>query len=326
MHIAIFGAGAVGGYYGAKLARSGERLTLLARGAHLKAIRDRGLLVWSPLGDFVVRVEAESEPERVGQVDLVILAVKTYHNPEVLPRLGALCGANTAVLTLQNGVDSVDEVAAAVGSSRVLGGTTYVATAIAAPGIIEQTGTHRRVLIGEAFGDRQVVTDRVARITALLTRADVQAEAFADGRVPIWEKLIYLSPFAAFTGAARRPAGFIWNDPVIREAFLAAVEEVEQVARAEGISVALDVRQRVVEYMHALPPSTRSSLLIDLQQGKRTEVEALQGAVIRRAQSRGVQTPIMRTLYSVLRAASRQGERRGTRRRTLFVPEGRRRL
>jgi 2-dehydropantoate 2-reductase len=306
MHIAIFGSGAVGGYYGAKLARSGERVTFIARGAHLKAIRDRGLAVWSPLGDFVVRAEADSDPERIGPVDLVVLAVKTYHNPEVLPRLGPLCGPQTAVLTLQNGIDSVDEVAAAVGEARVIGGATYLATAIAAPGIIEQTGTHRRVLMGEAFGDRTAISPRVARITALFTGADVQAEAFPDGRVPLWEKLIYLSPFAAFTGSARRPAGFIWNDPVIREAFLSAVDEVEQVARAEGIAVSPEVRQRIVDYMQALPTSTRSSLLIDLQQNKRTEVEALQGAVIRRGQTHGVSTPIMRTLYAVLRAASRQ--------------------
>ena len=209
-------------------------------------------------------------------------------------------------MTLQNGVDSVDDVATAVGAARVLGGTTYVATAIAGPGIIEQTGTHRRVLIGEAFGDRAATSSRVASLVEVLARADVQAEGFADGRVPIWEKLIYLSPFAAFTGAARKPAGFIWNDPVIRESFLAAAREVEDVARAEGIPVAHDVRDRIVEYMTVLPATTRSSLLIDLQQGKRTEVEALQGAVVRRGRARGVATPIMRTLYAVLRAASRQ--------------------
>jgi len=306
MHIAIFGSGAVGGYYGARLARAGERVTFIARGAHLNAIRERGLVIWSPLGDFVIRAETESDPARVGPVDLVILAVKTYHNLEVLPGLGSLCGPETAVLTLQNGVDSVDEVAGAVGEVRVIGGATYIATAIAAPGIIEQTGTHRRVLLGEVFGDRSEVSERVTRLMSLLTRADIEAEAFADGRAPIWEKLIYLSPFAAFTGAARRPAGYIWNDPVIREAFLSAVDEVELVARAEGIAVAPDLRQRIVDYMHALPTSTRSSLLIDLQQGKRTEVEALQGAVIRRGQARGVSTPIMRALYAVLRAASRQ--------------------
>jgi 2-dehydropantoate 2-reductase len=305
MHIAIYGAGAVGGYYGAKLARAGERVTFIARGAHLKAIRERGLLVWSPLGDFVVRAEADSEPERVGPVDLVVLAVKTYDNAEVLPRLPSLCGPETSVLTLQNGVDSVDEVAAAVGVDRVIGGTTYVATAIGAPGLIEQTGVHRRVVLGEVYGERVLVSARVARIREMLAGADVQAEAVADGRVPLWEKLVYLATFAAFTGASRRPAGPLWSDPFIRETFLAAAAEVESVARAEGVPIAGDMRQRIIDYLDILPASTRSSLLIDLQQHKRTEVEALQGAVVRRAAACGVATPIMRGLYAALRAASR---------------------
>jgi 2-dehydropantoate 2-reductase len=311
MHIAIFGAGAVGGYYGAKLARAGERVTFIARGAHLKAIRERGLLVWSSLGDFLVRAEADSEPEHVGPVDLVVLAVKTYDNTEVLPRLPALCGEETSVLTLQNGVDSVDDVAAAVGPERVIGGTTYVATAIGAPGLIEQTGVHRRVILGEVYGDHTLVSSRVGHIRNVLERADIQAEAVVDGRVPLWEKLVYLATFAAFTGAARRPAGAIWSDPVIRETFLAAAAEVEAVARAEGVAVSSDTRQQVIDYLDALPPSTRSSLLIDLQQGKRTEVEALQGAVVRRGQVRGVPTPILRGLYAALRAASRPNNKIG---------------
>jgi 2-dehydropantoate 2-reductase len=301
MHIAIVGSGAVGGYYGAMLARAGERVTLLARGAHLQAIRDRGLLVWSPLGDFVARADVESDPARIGPVDLVVLAVKTYHNPDVLPQLDALCGSATSVLTLQNGVDSVDELARAVGKQRVLGGTTYIATAKAAPGLIEQTGTHRRVIVGEVFGDRRSVSSRVRDVVEVMTRADIEAEAVPDARAPIWEKLIYLSPFAGCTGAARRPAGDIWSDPVMRDTFLGASAEVEAVARAEGVPVADDILSRITDYMNDLPPSTRSSLLIDLQQGKPTEVEALQGAVVRRGEALGVPTPIMRTLYAVLR-------------------------
>src|SRR5690348_15514156 len=123
MHIAVVGAGAVGGYYGARLALSGERVSLVARGAHLRAIRERGLLTWSTLGDHVVRVEAESDLERVGPVDLVILAVKTYANPQLLPLLPILCGPETMVLTLQNGVASADALADAVGPERVLAGT-----------------------------------------------------------------------------------------------------------------------------------------------------------------------------------------------------------
>ena len=132
----------------------------------------------------------------------------------------------------------------------------------------------------------------------------------ADGRVPLWEKFVYLAPFAAFTGAARRPAGAIWSDPVVREVFMSAAAEVETVARAEGVDIAGDIRERIVAYMDALPASTRSSLLIDLQQGKRTEVEALQGAVVRRAAAHGVPAPGMRALYAALRAADR-GQRPG---------------
>ncbi len=303
MHIAVVGAGAVGGFYGARLARSGERVSLIARGAHLRAIRERGLLVWSPLGDHVVRVEAESDPARVGPVDLVVLAVKTYANPQVVPFLPVLCGPETAVLTLQNGVASADVLADAVGEERVLAGTTYVATAIVAPGLIQQTGVHRRVILGEAFGARQQVSDRVARIADVLARADVHAEAVADGRVPVWEKLIYLATFAAFTGVARQPAGAIWGDDVGREAFIAVAEEVEAVARAEGVAIADDVIERMVGYLDALPPDTRSSLLIDLQQGKPTEVEAIQGEVVRRGRELGVPTPGMTALYAALRAS-----------------------
>jgi 2-dehydropantoate 2-reductase len=303
MHIAVVGAGAVGGFYGARLAQSGERVSVIARGAHLRAIRERGLLVWSPLGDHVVRIEAESDPARVGPVDLVILAVKTYNNPQVLPFLPQLCGPETAVLTLQNGVASADALADAVGGARVLAGTTYLATAIIAPGLIQQTGVHRRVILGEAFGERREVSARAARIAGALTRADVQAEAVADGRVPVWEKLIYLATFAAFTGVSRQPAGAIWGDDVGREAFVGVAAEVEAVARAEGVPVAADVIDRMVDYLDALPPDTRSSLLIDLQQGKPTEVEALQGEVVRRGRALRVPTPGMTALYAALRAA-----------------------
>jgi 2-dehydropantoate 2-reductase len=304
MHIAVVGAGAVGGFYGARLARAGARVSVIARGAHLRAIRDRGLLVWSPLGDHVVRLEAESDPALVGPVDLVILAVKTYANPQVLPLLPELCGPDTAVLTLQNGVASADALADAVGAGRVLAGTTYVATAIIAPGLIQQTGVHRRIILGEAFGERRDVSPRVARIAATLAAADIQAEAVADGRVPVWEKLVYLATFAAFTGVSRQPAGAIWGDPIGRDAFLAVAAEVEAVARAEGVPIASDVLDRVVEYLDVLPPSTRSSLLIDLQQGKPTEVEALQGEVVRRGRVLGVPTPGMTALYAALRAAT----------------------
>jgi len=185
----------------------------------------------------------------------------------------------------------------------VLGGPTYVATALSAPGLIEQTGTHRRIVFGEAFGDRAAVSERVQKIADVLKAADIQAEAVADARVPLWEKFIYLAPFAAFTGAARLPIGPLWSDRAIKAQFMAAVAEVEAVARAEGVAVRdpESLKAYVTQYVDALPPSTRSSLLIDLQQGKRIEVESLPGSVVRRGEAARVPTPVMAGLYSVLK-------------------------
>lgn len=304
MHIAIVGSGAVGGYYGALLSRSGHDVTFIARGAHLEAIRTSGLTVRGPLGEWVVRARAEPDTAAVGVVDLVLFAVKTYDNASALPLLPALVGASTIVLTLQNGVDSPDDVSAVVGREVVLGGATYIATAITAPGVIEQTGTYRRIVFGEVFDRAGSVTPRVASLHEVLAGAGVESETAADGRVPLWEKFAYLAPFAGMTGAARQPIGVIRADPIARAQLIAAFEEVHALARAEGVPVAADLLARGMAYVDGVPASMRSSLLIDLSQGKSTEVEALQGSVVRRAAARGVPVPVMTTLYAVLRAAS----------------------
>jgi len=302
MKFAILGSGAVGGYYGARLARAGHDVTFIARGAHLAAIRERGLQIKSAaLGDFVARGRAEEDTSTVGPVDVVLVAVKSYDNPTALPLIPPMLGDSTVVLTVQNGVDSASEVAAVVSEGRTLGGTTYIATALEAPGLIVQTGTHRRIVFGEVFGALPRMTDRVKRIQDALASADIEGGAVGDGRVPIWEKFVFLASLAAFTGAARLPIGPVWSDPFTKQQFLAGCREIEAVARAEGVAVAPDVVDRIAPYIDNIPGTMRSSLLIDLQQGKRIEVEALQGAVVRRGAALGVPTPIIATLYSVLK-------------------------
>ena len=299
LRCAVVGAGAVGGYYGAKLARAGVDVTLIARGAHREAIEQRGLAIWSPLGDFVVQPRVTDTPASVGPVDLVLFAVKTYHNAAALPLLAPLVGPDTMVLTLQNGVSSPDDVGRAVGMSHVLAGPTYIATALRAPGLIEQVGTHRRIVFGEVT-DGSAPSARVRTVADLLADADIQAEPVADARVPLWEKFIYLAPFAAVTGASRQPAGVVWSTPALRATIDAAFAETEAVARAEGIAVAADVHERIRLYMDALPPSTRSSLLIDLQAGNRIELDALAADVVRRAARLGIPAPVMATLAATL--------------------------
>lgn len=302
MRFAILGSGAVGGYYGAKLARAGHDVTFIARGAHLAAIRERGLEIRSPaLGDFTVHAPAQADTATVGPVDVVIVAVKAYDNVTALPLIAPMLGPDSSVLSLQNGVDSARAIAEVSGEARVIGGTTYIATALAAPGIIEQTGTHRRIVFGEVFGELPRLTPRVRALQEALAAADIQAEAVEDGRVPIWEKFIFLTALAGFTGASRLPIGPLWADPQIRAQFLDACREVERLARAEGVGVANEVIERISTYAAGIPGSMRSSLLIDLAQGKRIEVEALHGAVVRRAAAAGIPAPIMSTLYALLK-------------------------
>jgi len=248
-----------------------------------------------------VHARAFDDPSEVGHADLVLFTVKAYDNQTALNLLGPLVGESSTVLTLQNGVDSVDEVAHTVGAERVVGGTTYVATALASPGVIVQTGVHRSIIFGEVFGARGRVTPRVQALADVLNAADIVATPVADGRVPIWDKFVYLAPFSGFTGAARLPIGGLWSDPAIREMFYAAAREVAALAAAEGVTISADRFETLQHYMDHIPPTTRSSLLIDLEFGKRIEVEALQGAALRRAAKHDLPMPIISTLYAVLK-------------------------
>ena len=221
------------------------------------------------------------------------------------------------VLTLQNGVDSVDEVAAVVGEAHVLGGTTYVATALEAPGLIVQTGVHRSIIFGEVFGDRGRITPRVQAIADVMAAADIQVTPVADGRVPIWDKFVYLarSPDSPARRGCR--SAHIWKYPHVQEMFYAACREMAAIATAEGVTISPNRFETLKEYMDNIPPTTRSSLLIDLEQGKRIEVEALQGAAVRRAQKHGVAGADCRDALRVIEAVgARSGEVSGASRRS----------
>ena len=214
MKFAVLGSGAVGGYYGAKLARAGHDVTFIARGAHLARFANAACR-------FAARCSAtssssaaaEEDTRSVGPVDVVLFAVKAYDNATALPLVAPLVGAGTTILPLQNGVESAGELASLYGEGAVLAGVTYIATALTEPGLIDQTGTHRRIVFGEAFGELPRISPRVTALQQALAGADIQAEAVGDGRVPMWEKFIFLVSLAAFTGAARLPIGPLWAGP-----------------------------------------------------------------------------------------------------------------
>lgn len=305
MRFGIVGSGAVGGYYGAKLQRAGHDVTLVARGKNLEALRERGMTIESAaLGDFHVKPKAAERGEEIHGVEVVLLATKTYDNDTAIPLVKQILdqGAKDAyVLSLQNGVSSPYALADAVGAGRVMAGPTYVATALVEPGRIVHTGTHRRIAFGEVFNRAAEVSARAHALHEAFVSADIISEPHADGRVPLWQKYAYLGPFAAFTGASRLPIGPLWSDPGTRASFLAASAEMHALARAEGVALAADSVAALETYIGSLQPGTRSSLLIDLQQGKRIEVEGLLGFAVRLGEKHGVPTPIMKALYSVLK-------------------------
>ena len=305
MRFAIVGSGAVGGYYGAKLQRAGHDVTLIARGANLAALREKGMTVESPmLGDFHVRPRAEETANGVVGSDVVLLATKTYDNDTAIPLVKALLDQGNAgayVLSLQNGVSSPFALAEAVGESRVMAGPTYVATALVEPGRIVQTGVHRRIAFGEVFNPGPTLSTRTQALHEAFVAADIISEPHADGRVPMWQKYMYLAPFAAFTGAARLPIGPLWADDDTRGAFLEAAAEMHALSVAEGVTLAPDALTQLETYIGSLQPDTRSSLLIDLQQGKKIEVEGLLGFAVRLGRKHGVKTPTMSALYAVLK-------------------------
>jgi 2-dehydropantoate 2-reductase len=304
MRIAVIGAGAIGGFYGARLARAGHEVTFIARGANLEAIRVRGVRVRSPLGDIAVAVSAQEDPARVGPADLVIVAVKTYSNREALPLVVPLVGPGTMVLPLQNGVDSADEVASLVGRGPVLGGTTYIAATLVEPGVVEHVGTVQRILLGEAFGDR-VVTPRVERVRSALAEADIQADAAADIRVPLWEKLIFLAPIAGLTAAVRLPVGAAWAHAEFRDVYSRAAAEIEAIARHEGVGVAADVCEQKRRYLDGAPGTMRTSMMVDITSGRPLELEALIGSIVRRGRTAGISTPVVSALYGILKPLER---------------------
>ncbi|MFP2932035.1 ketopantoate reductase family protein [Pyxidicoccus sp. 3LG] len=316
MRFAIVGSGGVGGFYGARLVRAGQEVTFLARGAHLRAMQERGLTIRSPTGDFTVPVHAEEDPARMGPVDVVVLAVKNYDVPSVLPTVKTLVDTSArslpgvSVLTLQNGVDSPGEVAAAVGEAPIIGGTTYISTAISEPGVISQTGTLHRIVLGEVFGDTSRVSPRVQALRDTLAGAGLNVEAVADARAPLWEKLAFLASMSGFCTAARLPLGPLREaGPVFGEMFQEAAAEVLRVAAAEGVTTTTRAED-VARFMDGLQPDIRPSMMVDLEGGKPLEVEYLQGTVVRRGRALGVPTPVMSTLYSLLLPHTR-GLRKG---------------
>ena len=298
MRIAIMGSGALGGFFGGLLARAGQDVTFIARGAHLEAIRSRGLVVNSPIvDDFTVSAPATDDPREIGPVDFVLVGVKTYDLDAAAAQLPPLLGPETAVLPLQNGIDATEHIARVVGSDRVLTGVAYVLAVLDGPGVIKHVA-QGRIVLGEGNGGR---SGRVDRVAEALRAAGIGCETPPDIRVPLWEKFVLLAATGGVTALTRLPFGPIRDCAEARELFRGAMQEADAVGRAHGVALPPDLVDRHLEMMLGLPAAGHGSMLQDLRAGRRLELEALNGAVVREGEQAGVATPLNFAVYAALK-------------------------
>ena len=298
MRIAIYGAGGLGGYYGARLARAGNDVAFIARGAHLAAIRERGLQVVSPLGDIhLPNPLATDDPADVGPVDLVVVAVKTWQIPEVAAAMGPLLGERTMVLPFLNGVEASDDLAAVVGSGRVLGGLSKVFSKIESPGVIHHFTPNVFVAFGELDGTE---SERLRGLLEMFSHAGVDAAVSPAIRVELWKKLLLVSSWAGLGALARSPMGVVREEPVLRSLIDRSIEEGLAVARATGHDIGPAYKDEMWEFYRSMPAGATASMQRDIIDGRPSELDAWNGAICRFGLWAGVETPVHSYTYHLL--------------------------
>jgi 2-dehydropantoate 2-reductase len=298
MRIVVAGTGGVGGYFGAKLARAGEAVTFLARGPQVEAIRARGLTIRSRIeGDFTVPVEAVADLHAEPLADVVLLCVKSFDTEATVEQLRPVVGQETAVLSLQNGVDNEEKIDARLGPGHAVGGAAYVFATIESPGII----THHfagRIAFGEMDGS---VRPRTKRLRDAFAAAGIPAELSGTIRRVLWEKYVFISAQSGMTAVTRCPIGIVRATPECWLMYHAIVEELAAVGTAAGVPLGADAVAAVIKMAEGVAPDAYSSLHHDLSQGKRLELEALHGHAVRLGERFGVPTPMVFAVYAALK-------------------------
>jgi 2-dehydropantoate 2-reductase len=298
MRITIMGSGGVGGYFGARLAQAGCDVTFVARGAHLAALQADGLRVHSPLGDIhIARPQVTDEPADAGSADLVLFGVKLWDTETAAARIRPLIGPQTAVISFQNGVVKDDLLRATLGDAAVAGGVCYIAATIAAPGVIRHTGTMQKLVFGEFDGLRSA---RLQAFAQACEAAGIGHELTDAIRRAQWEKFVFLVGLSATTTAARVPIGVIRSHPRSRALLHDLMDEVVQVARAEGVDLPADYAAQRLAFADGLPATMSASMHHDLQRGARLELPWLSGDVVARGLRLGVATPCNRAIVDLL--------------------------
>ena len=299
MHIAIMGAGAVGGYFGGLLSRAGHAVTFIARGAHLAAMRERGLVLDTPNGRLAVdRARFVEQPSEVGPCDLVLFAVKAYDIEAAAAPLKPLIDGGACVVSVLNGVDHQNRIASVLGAGSVLGGLAMVSGVIVEPGLIRYTSAMSGLRFGEADGS---MSARATAFRDVCTSAGFTADLVHDIGVAQWAKFVGLATNAALTSLFRLSAGYIYHDPDTIPMATRAFGEVAAVARAEGIKLPADIVTRTLAMHQSFPKTMYASMYHDLAKGRPLELDSFSGHVVRRGRALGVATPVHELAWLALK-------------------------
>jgi 2-dehydropantoate 2-reductase len=299
MRIAVIGAGGIGGYFGARLAQAGNDVTFVARGAHLAAIRARGLTVESARGNVTITTAAATDdPASLAPCDVVMFCVKLWDVDATAQQIAPLVARGGVVIPFQNGLESPGVLTGVLGAERVLGGVAYIGATIKAPGVVAHTGTMARLRVGAFPGGP---AELAAAFVAACTQADIEAEQSTDIERALWEKFCFLSAFSGCTCLIRQPIGAVRGDPDVRRIFEAAMREGWSVGRARGVALADDYVAKQLAASDALPADMSSSMLNDLLAGHRLEAPWLSGAVARMAAEAKLDAPVSSTLFAAVK-------------------------
>jgi 2-dehydropantoate 2-reductase len=297
MRIVVIGGGGVGGLLAGLLARAGEDVALVARGAQLEAVRREGLSVESPLGTFRVRVPAEADPAALAPADAAIVAVKAWQVAGVAPTLAPLVARGGVVVPMQNGVEAPDRLAAALGAERVAGGTINVLAWIAGPGRIQHVGTAPRIALGERGAPTSA---RLEALAAALNAAGAEASVTADIDAAMWDKFLFVEPWGTVGAASRAPIGVMRTVPETRALLERTMREVDALARARGVRLPANTVEAALRRLEGVPPDATVSMQRDLGAGRPSELDDQAGAVVRLAREAGVPVPAHDALYAAL--------------------------
>ncbi|MGB5749662.1 MAG: 2-dehydropantoate 2-reductase [Desulfobacterales bacterium] len=298
MRFAILGVGAVGGYFGGRLAQAGEDVTFIARGDHLQALRTKGLRVDSVNGDFVLSsVTATDDPSQIGAVDVVMVGVKTWQVAEAAKSIQPLIGENTLVLPLQNGVEASTQLAEGLGREHVCGGLAKIFSFIAGPGHIRHSGVDPYIGFGEL--DNQL-TERVENLLRVFKRAGFKAEIPPDITAALWAKFLFVASWGGIGAITRAPLGVIRSFPQTRRMLARSMEEIYEVARALQINLEENTVSSSMAFVDTLPPNGTTSLQRDITENRPSEIDSWSGAVVRLGLKAGVSIPINEFVYNSL--------------------------